>query len=932
MIKNKLEIKKEDDIKYGIIDIECIKGLFTLQLRSEKQSKASIIECYDDKDCYKVYRALAKNTRALYCYSIGYDKAMINALGKFIEKDTDDIVNKLKRFNDYLIAGNIEYFRLNREFWCEIYYPLKEKGELEGTELFKEAIEVCKLRHHDNKYVSMFLDEFPYVLGKSKLFKSLNIIDIPKMLYYFSIRKDGIVRTSISLKNIQLFEEGYNIVHNFEEIFDVEKLKEEGLFEDFIKYSLNDVDFLFRYFEKKCLPVIKQRYHACKAIQRFKPDFEYTDDMIHSENNTNLLINAFSLPQQESSIFEDDFISEIDYLTECSDGTYKYEGGEFIPQGDEFYISQFNNIIEKHKIDNPNIESIYDNIQHTGYKEFDELVDFVKNNNHIKKDKTLKEEYCKQYDLKYNNDGYSIEHEGRIQTVVDKFNEFILFGTKVVVGLGGIHGAIENYIKSKLYHLDYRSLYPSIILQFKQYYKRIINIELYEALYNFRNFEVKPEIAKLKKELKSIYDRIEANGNEYLILDIESKIKELENLSDGAKLLLNSLYGLINSEFNFSISNKILGRFICLYGQYKAISLCKLVNKHSKITNNVNVNTDGLILDNLDDSIVAKIVEEDRDGYLVLGINKIDRLIQIDVNNYIKFVNGEMKTKGTAFGTGLKQAFNNYEKLTCNIENALTYINNGTNIKILPVLFNQKSKKKSAITLEGEDSSKNKVYYLTNKERGKIAVKHVANPIILSWGGEVMYFTENKDDADIREYIKFARITEEKILTFTLLEKDNFPYFKYELTPDIDKANIKLKNGARLALNKIFPKKVCYNGYKGSYANVLTIDTKVIPDLANYNMTTIKKSTEVQGISILNVGFTCIATKNKNDILELSKYETFTVWHKSGSCMYIFNENVDIDMTMFEDSKIIFNEYVPVWSLNGDFKNNNCNIKDIIMA
>ena len=509
-----------ENLKYQVFDTECLKGsYFSYQWRNENMDNEKMLECRSDEDCYRFYSNLKKANRSMYCYSINYDKAMLNALCKFVEKRITDIPTKLRRVNDYLIMGQLNYFRINREFWCNYYFKLEPEFD-NKAELFKESIERMSLNEND-KYITSFLEEFPYLLGQSKVFKNLNIIDVPKMLYYFTIRNDGVIRPSISLKNIQLHEEQTNITHDFEHSFDYNELVESGKYEDFKKYALNDVGFLFRYFVKYCLPIIENRVKACEAIKMFDESFEPTERMIHSENNTNLLVNAFSLPQNESNEVEPtkkgiDFKKALDYKNKSINMT--------------------------------------DYIKPTGYKKFDDFVEFVNNNGFIKKDKKLKELYCEEYEQQYIKDDKQQEYDGKIQVIVDTFDTFNMFGTEVTIGLGGIHGAIEKYINENLWHLDYRSLYPSVMILFEKYYGKIIKMPLYKALYNFRNFEVKVKIKEIEEKLNYIYNLIESRGNDLSdILDNELELQELEEsknrleyLSDGCKLLLNSLYGLVN--------------------------------------------------------------------------------------------------------------------------------------------------------------------------------------------------------------------------------------------------------------------------------------------------------------------------------------------------------------------------------------------------
>jgi hypothetical protein len=887
-----------ENLKYQVFDTECLKGsYFSYQWRNENMEESKIIECRSDEDCYRFYSNLKKANRSMYGYNTRhYDSVLLNALCKFVEKGITDIPNKLRRVSDYIIMGQLNYFRINREFWCNYYFKLESQFD-NKAELFKESIERMSLNEND-KYITSFLTEFPYLLGQSKVFKNLNIIDIPLMLYYYTIDVKGNLKINIGLKNIQLYEEQTNITHDFEHSFDFEELVKEGKYEDFKKYALNDSDFLFRYFQKKCLPIIENRIQACEAIKMFDVSFEPTERMIHSQTNTNLLVNAFSLPKQEEK--------------------------EEPTKGINF----------KKALEYKNIIDMTEYIKPTGYKKFDDFVNFVNDHPYITKDKKLKELYCESYEQQYIKDDKQQEHNGKIQVIVDSFDKFNLFGTPITIGLGGCHSAIEKYINENLYHLDYRSLYPSIIILFEKYYGNIIKMPLYKALYNFRNFEVKVQLKEIEKKLKKIYDIIERNGNDITdIMDYQGELQELEEskdrlefLSDGCKLLLNSLYGLVNSEFNFSISHKQLGRFICLYGQYRAIELCKLIKENSPGSKLVNVNTDGIIIDNIDHFICSEIAIQDKqDDIVVLGINKIDKIIQNDVNNYIKITGDKMKTKGNAYKTGMKQAFHRFEKLTCNMSNALKLIKH-EKPEVLPILFHN-TKKKSTITLVDEETSRNKVYYLTTQDKGKIAVKWIAKPIILTWGGEYMYFTTNKDDADPQMYLKFAQITRDKIINFTLKETDDILYYPYKLVEDTDYNNLNKKKDIRNMLNKIAKGFICINGLNADYKQIMVDDLKPVKELSNYTMTKILNSTEVKGFSLKNdEEFTCIATSDQEDIKSLDKLETFKVTHKSGHVMYVLKNAVFMDLEKYNKVNIINAEYVAVITLDGEFT---CNLQEI---
>jgi hypothetical protein len=876
----------EYKLQYNIIDTECLSDYWSFQFRSSNMEKSKLIECTKDHDFYEFYKMLEKTKTSMYCYSINYDKIMLNSLCKFVENQVSNINWKMRRINDYLISGNLQYFRINREFWCDNFYKLVDKG-YESQESFHMSIEKIKSKYNNDKFIIAFLDEFPYLLGKSKVFKNLNIIDIPKLMFYYSVRKDGIIRPTISLKNLQLFHEQTNIKFDFS-YKSIEDIKKNDLYDTFKEYSLNDTDYLFRFFNENCLPILNTRLQACLVIKKFDNDFIFNDKMIHSESNTNLLVEAFKVPENQRN-------QQI---------TMNYT----------------------------------DHIKETGYPVFDNIVKFSeKHKDKIKKDKTLKYMYCSEYNKQYIFDDSNIVEGNNIETKINSIDSFDLFGTNVTIGFGGIHGAIENYNQKNLWNIDYTSMYSSIILKFKKIYKNIINVDLYEALYNFKNKDVKKSIKELDDKLKllndnikkSINDLVYISENESNIEKLEVEKEQLEKLKDGSKLLLNNLYGILNSEFNLPISNKTLGRFICLYGQYRAIELCKIINKELKESKLPNINTDGVFIENIEESIIDKIIEIDKDEYLNLEKTKIDQLIQYDVNNYIKIVDRKLKIKGNTFGTKIKQSFTRNEKLSCNMTNALKLIEGkDTDVKILPIYFHN-TKVKSSVLLENEDSSMDKIYYLTSKDKGNFAIKNVVKPLILNLDGEIYYFTTNKKDADMKEYFKFARLTENKILDFTVNKvKNTMKYIKNPLNPDHEE-NIKSKKSIRLKINKILkPFNINCCIINNKLEILIDENNKVSENYSNYNLTDILKSKESEILGLKNIqDIVLVSTKDQNIIRSLDSFETFSIEHKiTGFKCYVFSQEFFWTNVELGNIKTLNNDIIPIWNTNNNYI---CNINQI---
>lgn len=845
------------NVEFNICDIECLWDYFSLQFRTHSMEKARLIECTKNADFFKLYKQITNAKFPMYFFSINYDATMLNAMMKIIEKmkkgkEIHNINRELRKISNYMISG-VNYFKLNKEFWVDLYFKLEPDYD-DDFELYKDCIQLLIQRHANEKNVCDFIDEYYWLFGQSPNFKKLNIIEIPKMLYYYTIRKDGNLYPSISLKNLQLIEEGHNIKFDFTTYNSISKIKADGKYDLWVEYSLNDVDFLYRYFLKHCLPIIETRIYATMVIKKFNPDFEIKQNMIHSENNTNLLVGAFRLP--------DDKI-------------------------------------------NKNVKIDYTEHIKTNHEKFNNLVEFANKHKDIKKDKTLKEKFCAEFEKEYVDDDKLIYFDGEVFTKAGEFDEIKIGNYLHKVGLGGIHHGIENIIATLLYHLDFVSQYPSIILEYEEYFKNIINVDFYKILYKFRNEEIKP---KLKSKDLTDEER-----------------QELKRLEKGVKLLLNTLYGLINSEFKLPVACKTLGRFICLKGQSMLINLMdKLHEKHEKVRV-VNSNTDGIIVDNIPEAVINEICNESDSEYFKVGVDKIEKLIQNNVNNYLKFSNGEMKPKGNAFKTGLKHQFANDEKLAVNMANALCYLKNEPEkVKIRPIYFKQKqgSKHESSINLEGECSSINIPYYLTNKENGTLAIKNIKHPMILGIDNEPYYLTTDESKADLKVYQYFGRMMEKKILEFSLNETGKpVKYREFILTPDTDKENISNKRRLKKLFGKCFDaNRVCMNGWGDSMSNIVTVENTSIKELVNYTMSEIQASTIVKGFSVKNDGVICLATDNKEDMEKLDQYNTFNVGNydsknKLVSKLYVF-ERFEVDITKeFPNTTLLINDYVPICDL-----------------
>jgi len=780
------------DLKYLIADIECLEDYFCLQVKDEIMDDVVIWECYTDEDCIELYKKLQNIDRAMYFYSIDYDRTMINALCKLVENDIPNILYHLRKINDFLIQKNIHYFKLNREYWGYHYDGL-------------DPTEQIKLVHPNELGIHEFIDSYQFTLGKSKVFKNLILNEIPKILFYYNIDIKGNIKPSISLKSLNLIKKGYNIKFDFSKYQSIKKIKIDGFYDKWIEYSKNDVLFLEELFLDKCKSDIEKRYWAFQAAKSIDNTLELLDRDLYAENNTGLIVSILKLTEPNKNI-------KVDYTK---------------------YIT-------------------------TPYPKFNEFVKFVSDNNDVEKDKDLKNGYCEHYKKEYIDDDIRIEND----TLINSFDEIEINGTLVKIGLGGGHAAIDHYIGQNLRHLDYQSQYSSIMLQYKELFSNIINIPLYEAIYDLKNITFKNEKIQLDNEIA------EMENWEYSpqIDQKMDRINEINNLVGGIKLILNTTYGLINSNFTLPISCKTLGRFICLKGQSMLLNLAHKLTQDDPDLKLVNLNTDGIIVE-------TKLpIAIDNDGYFILDNSEIKNLIQLNVNSYIK----DKKVKGM-FNIKVKQNINKHGRLSVNTINAIRLIN-GEDVKILPIYFDVKR-----IDLP------EKPWYFSNT--GKIAIKQLKKPEILSLNGEKFYFTDEKEKACLNIYKKYAELTKQSILDFTFIDKENvtLKYIAKELISDTNE-NIASKRKVKRDLYKIFGK---------DFIDV-NVDKLEYPW---FTMTQIQNSTVCQGFKIeglnkyLILKVECKNTKwDKNIITQLKEAKTFETWEEGNRydrTFVFFNPFVD---------------------------------------
>lgn len=192
--------------------------------------------------------------------------------------------------------------------------------------------------------------------------------------------------------------------------------------------------------------------------------------------------------------------------------------------------------------------------------------------------------------------------------------EIEIAGVPHVYGTGGIHGAIPNYFgEGEFLHVDVNSYYPSLMLRYPE-------------------FCMSRTGASIKKYQEIVDSRLEYK-------------RQKSPLANALKIVINSTYGAMKDVFN-PLYDPRSANNVCIFGQLLLTDLIERLEGHCDL---IQSNTDGLIvkLHGNEDEVIAICKEwEERTG-MGLGYDRMTKICQKDVNNYIAvFENGKIEAKG----------------------------------------------------------------------------------------------------------------------------------------------------------------------------------------------------------------------------------------------------------------------------------------------
>lgn len=233
-------------------------------------------------------------------------------------------------------------------------------------------------------------------------------------------------------------------------------------------------------------------------------------------------------------------------------------------------------------------------------------------------------------------------------------------GAEAVIGFGGIHHARPNYSERRnlkgrriIRNFDVASLYPSLMVYNGFTSRNIPSADRFAEVYHTR------------LKAKQTGDKFTANT---------------------LKLILNTTYGASLATTN-PLYDPLMGRSVCITGQLYILELAMRYLQACKTVRIIQLNTDGIMI-SLEERELETVYcindEWQQSKNLILEEDKIEKIVQKDVNNYVMiFENGKVKTKGAyvTYGIAPAGAFSINNNHTIVKKAVIDYFVNGTPVE-----------------------------------------------------------------------------------------------------------------------------------------------------------------------------------------------------------------------------------------------------------
>ena len=231
-------------------------------------------------------------------------------------------------------------------------------------------------------------------------------------------------------------------------------------------------------------------------------------------------------------------------------------------------------------------------------------------------------------------------------------------GCPVTLGFGGIHGAIPFHQEEEkegrlIRNYDVASYYPHLMVYYGYTSRNIPNPQIYA------------DMLEARMKAKKLGDKATTNA---------------------LKLVANTTYGAMLNKYN-DLYDPLMGRSVCITGQLFLLELSRHLISECSTLQIVQLNTDGIMVsfDECEyDKVLAITKEWEQRTRFELEEDKIKRIVQKDVNNYVEIpYEGDPKIKGGYLVRGIAPAgaFNINNNATIVAKAIVDYFTLGTDVE-----------------------------------------------------------------------------------------------------------------------------------------------------------------------------------------------------------------------------------------------------------
>ena len=228
----------------------------------------------------------------------------------------------------------------------------------------------------------------------------------------------------------------------------------------------------------------------------------------------------------------------------------------------------------------------------------------------------------------------------------------------VTLGFGGIHGAIPFHQEEEkncrlIRNYDVASYYPHLMVYYGYTSRNIPNPQIYA------------DMLEKRMQAKKSGDKATANA---------------------LKLVANTTYGAMLNKYN-ELYDPLMGRSVCITGQLFLLELSQHLIAECSTLRIVQLNTDGIMVsfdESEYDKVIAITKEWEQRTRFELEEDKIKRIVQKDVNNYVEIpYEGDPKIKGGYLVRGIAPAgaFNINNNATIVAKAIVDYFTLGTEVE-----------------------------------------------------------------------------------------------------------------------------------------------------------------------------------------------------------------------------------------------------------